>query len=95
MLCDTTYCDAHRPHLWRNSTRKSRLPGNWGTLRKRILIRDRHSCYLCGAYAYRVDHIVAGDNHDPSNLAAICDDCDRTKSHAEGVEAKRRYGQHG
>lgn len=37
-------------------------------------------CYLCGAQATAIDHIVPGDNHDIANLAPICDDCHEQKT---------------
>lgn len=42
-----------------------------------------HYCYLCGDHARAVDHIVAGDNHDISNLAPICDACHAQKTNQE------------
>lgn len=56
-----------------------------------VLARDHHRCYLDGRYADRVDHIVAGDDHSYANLAAICHDCDKRKSSAEGGAASWRY----
>jgi 5-methylcytosine-specific restriction enzyme A len=90
-LTDQTHCEMHRPKPWASSNRKARLPGDWHKLRAAVLARDRHTCYLCGAYANRVDHVIAGDNHDPANLAAICLDCDKHKSGQEGGRASWRY----
>lgn len=67
-----------------------------------VLKRDKGICYLCNRDgADTVDHIVTGDNHDLSNLAAVHDKvephCHRAKSAREGHEAKaamrvkRRY----
>lgn len=82
---------------WEGSTRKYRLPSNWATLRLRVLRRDSYRCQvrnasgvLCGAPAREVDHIVAGDNHDLSNLRAICTWHHRRKSSAEGNYSPRR-----
>lgn len=74
---------------WEGSTRSARLPANWPTIRRRILRRDRGICHVCGRPgADQVDHIQAGDNHDPSNLAAIHDTpCHRAKSAHEGGAA--------
>jgi 5-methylcytosine-specific restriction endonuclease McrA len=91
VLTGETYCDAHRPAPWAGSTRRSRLPTGWPKLVAFILKRDGNRCYLCGSFAGRVDHIVAGDNHHPSNLAAICLACDKRKSSAEGGRASWRY----
>lgn len=90
-LTADTYCPEHRRQPWASSTRRSRLPADWHRLRIFILARDRNICYLCGEYANRVDHVVAGDNHDPSNLAAICLRCDKHKSAVEGGTLQRRY----
>jgi 5-methylcytosine-specific restriction enzyme A len=82
----------HRPEPWATSTRKARLPSNWAKLAAFVLARDRCICYLCGAGGCRrVDHIIRGDNHDPSNLAAICAKCDKHKSAVEGGTLQRRY----
>jgi 5-methylcytosine-specific restriction endonuclease McrA len=62
-------------------------PGNWKTTRKRILTRDRYSCYICGAPAVEVDAIVpdsqGGTHADDANLAAICIPDHDAKSAAE------------
>jgi 5-methylcytosine-specific restriction endonuclease McrA len=75
---------------WANSTRKQRLPKNWLTLRRSILERDDHVCHVCHRTgASQVDHVIAGDNHDESNLAAIHEiPCHRDKTIRER-EAKR------
>lgn len=93
VLTATTYCDEHKPPPWKGSTRRSRLPPDWNRLVAVVLDRDDRRCYLCGRYANRVDHIVAGDNHHPSNLAAICYPCDLRKSGSEGGRAVHRRNQ--
>ena len=77
------------PHGWRVTP----LPPDWGTTRRRILTRDRHKCYLCGAHAPEVDHITPASQHGTdgdSNLAAICVPCHRRKTSAEGVAARAK-----
>jgi 5-methylcytosine-specific restriction protein A len=77
------------PHGWRVTP----LPPDWGTTRRRILTRDRHKCYMCGAHAPEVDHITPASQHgtdDDSNLAAICVRCHRRKTSAEGVAARAK-----
>lgn len=81
-------CPDHEPKAWATSTRRARLPRDWPRTVRRILARDRHRCYLCSAYARQVDHIVSGDDHSDSNLAAICDPCHATKSAREGNAAR-------
>lgn len=88
---DHTHCDVHRPKPWASSDRAKRLPSNWTALRRLVLQRDRYTCHVCGGYGDRVDHVVAGDNHDPSNLAPICLPCDRHKSGVEGGRASWGY----
>lgn len=74
---------------WTSSTRRQRLPPNWATTRARILTRDRHTCHVCHQPgATEVDHLVAGDDHRDTNLAAICRSCHRAKSSAEGHTAR-------
>ena len=75
---------------WAGSTRKQRLPKNWPSLRRYILERDAYVCHVCHREgANQVDHVVAGDNHDETNLAAIHEiPCHRDKTIRER-EAKR------
>ena len=84
-------CPNHTPAPWeRGGTRDQRLPRNWPTLRATVLRRDGHACYLCGAHATEVDHVIHGDDHRLSNLAAICTACHRHKSATEGGRASAR-----
>jgi 5-methylcytosine-specific restriction enzyme A len=80
---------------WQGSTRKARLPRNWPAIRSRILKRDGGVCHVClGPGADGVDHLVAGDDHSDSNLAAIHHNvapfCHRGKSSREGGQASAR-----
>lgn len=80
---------------WVGSTRKERLPVDWPKLRKEVFTRDGKICHICGGPgADRVDHIVPGDNHDPSNLAPVHDyappHCHRKKSSREGHAAQAK-----
>ena len=50
----------------------------WRKTRKRILIRDRHTCQYCGAPANTVDHKLPrrmGGGDEDSNLVACCSSC--------------------
>lgn len=86
---------------WENSDRKARLPRDWSTRRVRVLRRDGYKCQardstgaLCAAPANQVDHVEHGDNHDLSNLQALCRWHHARKSSREGVAARRpRQGQ--
>lgn len=77
---------------WDNSDRKSRLPSDWVSLRKKVLSRDRRLCRLrykgCITLATEVDHIIAGDDHSMENLQAVCAWCHKFKSSMEGHKAK-------
>lgn len=79
---------------WQGSDRKARLPEDWSQRRQRILIRDKRTCQIvddgCLITATEVDHIHAGDDHDDTNLQAVCSECHAHKSAREGVEARTR-----
>lgn len=78
---------------WPGSTRRARLPPNWPQIRRAVLERDRYVCHVCGrAGADEVDHVQSGDDHRPSNLAAIhAVPCHRRKSSSEGNASRWRY----
>jgi len=48
-------------------------------VRQTILKRDAHTCKECGKPADQVDHI-SGNSDKPSNLRALCADCNRRKA---------------
>ena len=85
---------------WAGSTRSSRLPKNWNSLRLFILRRDRWRCQMnldgCLSEATDVDHIVAGDNHSSDNLRAVCRSCHKKKTSAEAqsAQAKKRASRY-
>lgn len=87
---------------WSTSDRKSRLPGNWESLRKKILKRDGYRCKAqtltgrCPGVATDVDHIKRGDDHSDSNLQSLCADHHKQKTAREGhlaYNAQRRAQQ--
>ena len=64
---------------WAGSTRRSRLPSNWSTLRDTVISQARGICQAtmrdgsrCTDRGTDVDHIERGDNHDLSNLQLLC-----------------------
>ena len=83
---------------WQNSNRRERLPADWPKRQRRILKRDHHQCQtydkhtgrFCLESARQVDHKIPGDNHDESNLEAICDWHHDRKSSREGNDARRK-----
>lgn len=89
---------------WAGSDRRSRLPNDWPKRRNQVLKRDGKRCthlddrgIRCPEIATEVDHIVAGDNHDLSNLRSLCTYHHLKKSGSEGGSAfaavKRRNAQ--
>lgn len=75
-------------------TRGYTQPPDWKRTTRRILDRDHHHCYLCGAAATEVDHIrcVAEDGgHDDDNLSAICRACHTRKSATEAARGRARW----
>ena len=78
---------------WDTSTRRDRLPADWHTRRATVLQRDDHLCQIryrdrCTINANQCDHIIAGDNHNYSNLQAACKACHARKTALEGVAAR-------
>ena len=71
------------------------LPRDWHKTQPRILKRDGYRCYLCGAPGCRkVDHVVPvsqGGGEEDSNLAAICDDCEKREA-ARGERGQAEAG---
>ncbi|GHO72598.1 hypothetical protein KSD_03690 [Ktedonobacter sp. SOSP1-85] len=47
--------------------------------RETIFIRDNHTCRLCGKPATDIDHIN-GSSSNPSNLQALCKECNSAKA---------------
>lgn len=80
---------------WEGSDRRSRLPANWTSLRRKILRRDGGRCThrdqygeRCAEPATEVDHIVAGDDHRESNLRSLCEWHHQRKSSQEGAAGR-------
>jgi hypothetical protein len=86
---------------WECRRQYSRIKGGLGraplplSVRKFVFERDRKQCVYCGLPliwgAYQCDHIepvASGGSDDPSNLAASCRPCNRSKS-AKPVEVWR------
>ena len=78
---------------WEKSTRRQRLPAGWHKIRAAVLERDGHRCtwfehgQRCPERGTEVDHIRAGDDHDPANLRSLCPAHHQAKSSSEGGRA--------
>lgn len=92
--CPVTRCDQlapcpeHTAAPWQTSNRRASLPGDWSTLRARILDRDP-VCRLayvgtwltstgtarCTRVSTDVDHIGSPVDHRPDNLRGVCHPC--------------------
>ncbi len=62
----------------------------WASLRYATLKRDGHTCVLCGARGFIVDHIVSrrsGGKDNLFNLRTLCRSCDNAMK--EGVDGLR------
>lgn len=94
--------ERNRP-AWRGSTRRDRLPANWGQLRADAKVRNpRQVCHWCGLPGgTSLDHKQRGDDHRPENLDWIHDrqdveagrsarNCHGEKTGAEGAAARVR-----
>lgn len=81
---------------WKDSTRQSRLPKNWSTIRLRILRRDNYRCQWqgCGADATDVDHIKPNDDDSDANLQSLCGVHHASKSGREGAAARAKRLAH-
>lgn len=79
---------------WSTSDRRSRLPADWDSIKRRILRRDKFKCQLnyvgCTRKASQVDHKNPGDDHRDQNLQAVCASCHSLKSSREGHEAQAK-----
>ena len=80
----------HRYASWSTSNRRADLPTDWPNIRKRVMLRDRYLCYVCGNAARDVDHIDDPHDHTDANLAAVCAPCHDNKTLAEAAEGRRR-----
>lgn len=96
----------HTEHVpWDTSDRASRLPPDWTELTKLTSDRAHGRCEgitypglpthseRCDGTGSECDHITAGDDHAPTNLAWLNTHCHALKSSAEGVAARRARSQ--
>ena len=59
-------------------------------VRRAVLFFHADCCFYCGREADTVDHIIAGDGDDPTNLTAPCHTCNSAKSVRPLPEATRQ-----
>lgn len=87
-------CPEHEKEPWAGSTRRSELPSNWESIRRRILDRDP-ACKVCdNALSTEVDHIHDPHDHSDENLQGICSRCHTDKTQREAALARRnRHGR--
>lgn len=89
---------------WSSSTRGSRLPSNWASVRGECLRRANFRCehvredtlLPCGKWANQVDHVIPdfeGGSDDSSNLMALCEYHHMMKTQRESGRARRRLNR--
>lgn len=84
---------------WDTSTRRSSLPPNWSTIRRRILRRDKYECQMlvdgwpCSDYANEVDHVLPSGPDSDDNLQSLCRRHHGAKSAREGNVARAKKRQ--
>jgi len=82
--------------MWSTSSRRSRLPGDWASLR--MLVKERaggrceanHHALRCNGVGTDADHIKQGDNHDLSNLQWLSRPCHDAKTARETAARNRQ-----
>lgn len=81
---------------WETSDRESRLPPDWWRLRGHVKKRAGSQCeweengIRCPLLGNQCDHIIPGDNHDPSNLQWLCEGHHKIKTQKESAAARWR-----
>jgi len=90
-----SFCDEHAPKPFEGAKERWRAerPGNWESLRKKALRRDRRVCRLCGKVgSNEVDHITPvaeGGSWELSNLQTLCKSCHKTKTQEDAQRARQ------
>ncbi|TDB90920.1 HNH endonuclease [Actinomadura sp. KC216] len=93
-----SHCDEHRPAPFtKGANAKGRWqaarPGNWESLRRDVLRRDKGRCVKCGRPGNIVDHInpVAEKGRwSKNNLQTLCPDDSRKKTQEEARRGLQR-----
>lgn len=76
---------------WNTSTRSSRLPKDWPSIKRQVKQRARGMCEAtthqpsCDGIGAECDHILAGDNHGMDNLQWLSTPCHLAKTTAENA----------
>ncbi|ORB67998.1 hypothetical protein BST47_04215 [Mycolicibacterium tusciae] len=79
-------------HNWLTSDRRTGLPADWDSRRRKALSRDGYRCQLrwrgCTEKATDVDHRRRGNDHALSNLQSVCSTCHKQKTAKESAARK-------
>jgi 5-methylcytosine-specific restriction endonuclease McrA len=82
---------------WGTSNRSSRLPPNWFSHIRPVVLKRDPRCKLqyqgCTAVSTQVDHKQRGDDHNFANLQGVCAKCHAIKSAREGRQAQLTRSQ--
>lgn len=87
-------CPGHYVPWQQESPRNRTRPTNTSTLIRRVRLRDRERCYVCGEPGRIVDHkipVAEGGSWEISNLACICTACHEIKSGEEAARGRARH----
>lgn len=81
-------CPDHQRKPWAGSTRRHRLPKDWGARRQIVLDRGP-VCTICGLLTSReVHHLGDSEDHRLEMLAGVCTDCHLKESSRQGNRAQ-------
>lgn len=79
---------------WSSSDRRSRLPKDWAKRRQECKRRAKGRCQAephapgCNGIGTECDHIIANDDHTPSNLQWLSEPCHKAKTTTDNAKAK-------
>lgn len=86
------------PTLQAKAGTTPRIRGDaWMATRRRVMLRDKFTCAMCGAvrYDHEVDHLIPleqGGSNEDENLQLLCSGPGRCHSIKTAEEAKARAG---
>jgi 5-methylcytosine-specific restriction protein A len=96
-----SHCDDHRPAPFTKGANararwQASRPGNYESLRRQCIRRDKGRCQSCGAEGTQVDHIknvADGGKWVLSNLQLLCERCHQVKIQEEALRGLRSPGR--